>query len=219
MTDSASDKTNIGRLILWPALITFAITILRLEGELHHWGSLWFYTSAGGGGAIVGISWLPIIFGPYFALKLAKAGDAPVNYRKAFGSTIGALAVLILGGILVAVTESHPGVLTLAGFVIMLAGAFVPLIGWRSLAGTLLVYAISARIPVLVVMYLALSGNWGTHYDAVPARYQDLALWKKFFDVAFLPQMFLWISYTVIIGALFGEIASVMFGRRAVRAS
>ena len=56
MTDSASDKTNIARLILWPALITFAITILRLEGELHHWGSLWFYTSAGGGGAIVGIS-------------------------------------------------------------------------------------------------------------------------------------------------------------------
>ena len=105
MTDSASDKANIGGLILGPALITFSITILRLEGELHHWGSPWFYTSAGGDGAIVGISWLPIIFGPYFALKLANAGEAPVNYRKAFGSTIGALAVIILGGILVAVTR------------------------------------------------------------------------------------------------------------------
>jgi hypothetical protein len=218
VTDSASDKTNIGRLILWPALITFAITILRLEGELHRWGSLWFYTSSGGNGAVVGISWLPFFFGPYFALKLANAGEGPMSYRKAFGSTIGALAVMILGGILVGVTESNPGVLTLAGFVIMLAGAFVPLIGWRSLAGTLLGYAFAARIPVLVIMYLALSGNWGTHYDAVPSRYQDIALWKKFFDVAFLPQMCLWISYTVIIGSLFGEIVSAMFGRRAVRA-
>jgi len=217
VTDSASDKTNIMRLILWPALITLAITILRLEGELHRWGSLWFSTSAGGGGAIVGISWLPIIFGPYFALRLVKAGEGPRSYRKAFGSTIGALAVMIIGAILASVTQSHHGVLTLAGYVIMLAGAFVPLIGWRSLAGTLLVYAFAARIPVLVVMYLALSGHWGTHYDAVPARYQDMALWHKFFDVAILPQMCMWIGYTVIIGSLFGEILSAMFGHRAVR--
>jgi len=219
VTDSASDKTNGGRLVLWPALITFAITILRLEGELHHWGSVWFNTSAGGGGAIVGISWLPIIFGPYFALRLSKAGAGPANYRKAFGSTLGALAVMILGAILVMVTEAHPGVLTLAGFVVMLVGAFVPLIGWRSLAGTLLGYAFAARIPVLVVMYLALSGHWGTHYDAVPARYQDIAFWNKFFAVAVLPQMCLWISYTVVMGALLGEVASAMFGHRVSRAS
>ena len=87
------------------------------------------------------------------------------------------------------------------------------------LAGTLLVYAFAARIPVLVVMCLALSGNWGTHYDAVPARYQDVAFWNKFFAVAVLPQMCLWISYTVVIGSLLGEVASAMFGHRAVRAS
>jgi len=88
MPDSASGKTSIGQLILWPSLITLVITILRLEGELHHWGAPWFSNSPGGGGAIVGISWLPIIFGPYFALKLAGSGEGTSSYGKALGYTI-----------------------------------------------------------------------------------------------------------------------------------
>jgi hypothetical protein len=211
---SASDKLGVGRLILWPAVFTLAVTILRLEGELHHWSSVWFSASAGGGGAIVGISWLPILFGPYFALKLARSGDAPASYGKAFGTMLGGLALMILGSALIAVTESHPGLLTILGFLIILFSAFVPSVGWRSLGSTLLAYAFAARIPVLVVMYLAMSGSWGTHYDAVPARFQNMTLWKKFFDEAFLPQMFLWIGYTVVIGSLFGETVAALFGRR-----
>jgi hypothetical protein len=75
MTETGSGKKSIVQLILVPSLITLGITILRLEGELHHWGSPWFNSSAGGGGAIIGISWLPIVFGPYFALKLAGSGE------------------------------------------------------------------------------------------------------------------------------------------------
>ncbi len=214
MADSASGKTSVGRLILWPAVFTLAVTILRLEGELHHWSSVWFSASAGGGGAIVGISWLPILFGPYFAMKLARSGDGPVGWGKAFGSTLGALAAMILGAALIAMTESHPGILTLLGFAVLFIAAFIPGIGWRSLGYTLLAYAFAARIPVLVVMYLAMSGNWGTHYDAVAPRFQNLTLWKKFFDEAFLPQMSLWIGYTVVIGSLFGETVAVLFGRK-----
>lgn len=217
MADSTSDRTSIGHLILWPAVITLAITILRLTGELRHWGSPWFSASPGGGGAIVGISWLPILLGPYFAINLAKAGEGPSGYGKAFGTTFGGLIVMILGGVLLGMTESHPGMLTLLGFVLMLVAAFIPPIGWRSLGRTLLAYAFAARIPVLVVMYLAMSGNWGTHYDAVSPRFQNAALWKKFFDEAFLPQMSLWIGYTVVVGSLFGEIAAVLFGRKPTK--
>ena len=219
MGDSASVKISIGQLILWPALITLAITVLRVEGELQGWSSLWFNTSAGGGGAIVGISWLPIILGPYFALKLARSGDRPISYGRAFGTTLGGLVVMVLGAVLVGVTESHPGILTLAGFLVMLAAAFIPFLGWRSLGSTLLLYAFLARIPVLIVMYLAMKGDWGTHYDAVPTRYQDLALWRKFFATAFLPQMFLWIGYTVVIGSLFGDLVASLFGRKSSTAS
>jgi hypothetical protein len=43
-------------LILWPALIALAITLLRLAGELQGWSSVLFNPAAGGGGALVGIS-------------------------------------------------------------------------------------------------------------------------------------------------------------------
>jgi hypothetical protein len=214
VTESAASKLSIGRLIFWPSLITLAITILRLEGELHNWGSPWFNRSAGGGAALIGISWLPIILGPYFALRLARAGAAPVSYGKSFGWTIVALVVLILGGVLVGVTERHPNLLTAAGFLMMLAAAFIPRMGWRPLCSTLLAYAFAARIPVLIVMYMAMSGNWGTHYDAVRGAYKDMALWRKFFDLGVLPQMFLWIGYTVAFGSLFGELAAALFHRR-----
>ena len=162
----------------------------------------------------MGISWLPIFLGPYFALKLAASGEGPSSYGKSFGTTLGALAVMILGGVSLGMTESNPNVLTLAGFVIILAAAFITSMGWTSLGRTLLAYAFAARIPVLVVMFLAMSGKWGTHYDAVGPRYENLALWKKFLDTAILPQMFLWIGYTVVVGSLFGDIVGAIFGRK-----
>ena len=62
------------QLVLWPAVITLGITLLRLFGELQGWAPALFNRAAGGGFALIGISWLPILLGPYFALKLAKSG-------------------------------------------------------------------------------------------------------------------------------------------------
>ena len=69
-----AEPKSVWGLIAVPALITLAITILRLVGELQPWPSVLFSRQAGGGGAIVGISWLPIIFGPLFAIKLVGSG-------------------------------------------------------------------------------------------------------------------------------------------------
>ena len=101
---------SITSLITIPALITLGITILRLVGELQHWPKPWFNPAAGGGGAIIGISWLPLIFGPYFAVKLAGAGDAPSSAGKAIGLAFAGLAVMVVGGFLVGVVMAmhHP---------------------------------------------------------------------------------------------------------------
>ena len=64
------------RLILAPAMITLAVTLLRLVGELNHWSPALFNREAGGGGALIGIVWLVPIFGVYFALRLLRAGRA-----------------------------------------------------------------------------------------------------------------------------------------------
>jgi hypothetical protein len=215
MTETSSGKKSIVQLVLVPSLITLGITILRLEGELHHWGSPWFNSSAGGGGAIVGISWLPIIFGPYFALKLAGSGEGTSSYGKAVGMTIGGLMVIVLGGF-VLFKSGNSAVLGILGFVLTLVAAFVARLGWRSLGSALIAYAFAARIPVLIVMFFAMRGGWGTHYDAVEARFAAAPLWTKFFYEAFLPQMTLWIGYTAVVGSLFGEIVAAIVGRKGV---
>jgi len=215
MAGTGSSKKSVVQLILVPSVITLAITVLRLEGELHHWGSPWFNSTAGGGGAIVGISWLPIIFGPYFALKLASSGEGTSSYGKAFAMTMGGLVVMVLAGFLL-VKSRNSAVLAVLGFLLTLVAAFVARVGWRSLGSTLIAYAFAARIPVLIVMFVAMSGSWGTHYDAVEARFAAAPLWTKFFYEAFLPQMMLWIGYTVVVGSLFGEIVAVIFARKPV---
>ena len=204
-------------LITIPALITLGITILRLVGELEHWPTPWFSAAAGGGGAIVGITWLPIIFGPYFALKLAGAGDGPSSAGKAIGLALGGLVVLVLGGVLAFGTVSHPSILTAVGFLVMLVAAFIPGIGWRSLGNSLLAYAFAARVPVLIVMFLAMRGNggqgWGTHYDAPPPNFPLHTLAAKFFYIGVLPQMTLWIGFTVVIGSILGVIVVALVRR------
>lgn len=201
-------------LIAIPALITLGITILRLEGELHSWPKPWFNPVAGGGGAIVGISWLPIIFGPYFAFKLAGAGAGPARWGKAIGYVILGLVVFIAGGVLLGATISHPSNLTLIAFPVMLIAAVIPRIGWRSFGNTLIAYAFAARIPVLIVMYFAMRGSWGTHYDAVPPAFASAPLATRFFNDAFLPQMFMWIGYTVILGGIVGVALAALWYRK-----
>ena len=213
---------SITSLICIPALITLGITILRLVGELEHWPKPWFSAAAGGGGAIVGISWLPIIFGPYFALKLAGAGDGPSSVGKAAGFAVVGLVVFVLGGVLAGAAHMHISILTLVAFLVMLVAAFIPGIGWRSLGNTLLAYAFAARIPVLIVMFLAMRGNggqgWGTHYDALPPTLAQAAFARKFVYAAILPQMTAWIGWTVVVGSILGVIV-VAIARRGKQAA
>lgn len=214
-------RISIWALIAVPALITLAVTILRLEGELQHWPKPWFNAAAGGGGALIGISWLPIIFGPYFAVKLARAGNRPAGLGKAFGFAVLGLVILVAGGFGVSSTLSHPSGLTVIAFLVMLAAAFIPRAGWRSLGAVLLAYAFAARVPVLVVMFFAMRGNggagWGTHYDAVAPMFAHLPFGIKFLYEAILPQMTLWIGYTVILGSILGILAAAIArpGKRA----
>jgi len=209
---------SISSLITIPALITLGITILRLVGELQHWPTPWFNTAAGGGGAVIGIWWLPFIFGPYFALKLAGAGDGPSSSGKAIGLAFAGLAVMVVGGFLIgAIMAMHHPNWTAIGYVVTLIAAFVPGIGWRSLGNTLVAYAFASRIPVVIIMYLAMRGNggkgWGTHYDAAPPNLQFPSFGGRFLYTALLPQLMAWIAWTAVMGAIVGTIVNAIARR------
>lgn len=213
--DSGS-RLSIARLILVPAVITLGITVLRLVGELQHWSKVLFNPAAGGGGAIVGISWLPIIFGPYFALKLARAGEGPKSAGKAIVWSLVGLVLLFGGGVVgFAPQLKFPGKI-FVGLLMMAASAAVQFPAWPAFAKTLLAYGYAARIPVAILMFFALRGNWGTHYDAVPPEFAvPMTFMEKYIELALVPQLVLWVAYTVIVGALLGSIAVAVRGKAA----
>jgi hypothetical protein len=210
---SSSSSLSISRLILGPAVITLGVTILRLVGELRHWSPLLFNTSAGGGAAIIGIAWLPFIFGPYFALKLAGTGEGPSGAGKVIGFAILGLVLMIAGSFAFAPQIKFPGKL-LVGLAFIAAGAAVQFGAWPALARTLVAYGFAARIPVAIIMFFAIRGNWGTHYDAMPPNYTGpMEFWGKYFMIGLVPQLIFWVAYTVVLGSLAGGIAAAIKGR------
>ncbi len=212
-TDSGN-RLSLASLILVPAVITLAVTILRLVGELQHWSKPFFSNAAGGGFALVGISWLAPIFGIYFALKLAGANERPESLGKAIGFTLLGLVVMVGGGILMGLSFTRGYAMLAGGLILLAAAALIPLAGWPALTKSLIAYGYAARIPVAIVMFLAIRGSWGTHYDAAPPNFAEMSFLPKYLLLAFFPQLVLWIAFTVITGSLLGGIAVAIFRRQ-----
>src|SRR2546427_732284 len=164
---NSGTRPSMKSLILFPAIITLAVTLLRLVGELEHWSPVLFNRNAGGGAALVGIAWLPIIFGTYFALKLSSSGEGPASAGKSIGFVVVAIAVFVLGGFLAFAPQvKFPGKMLL-GIVLIAASAVVSLSGWSALGEGLLAYAFTAPAretswpaQVLSIVCLRVAWNW-----------------------------------------------------------
>ncbi len=215
MTNSASSTPRaINRLIMYPAIITLVITLLRLTGELLHWPSILFSPAEGGGGAIIGITWLPIILGPYFAVRLFDRNLRPSSFAKTILLSLVGFVILV-GGAVVAfspVAPFHGHVLV--GLVLIVVAAALQYIPWRELAQTLIAYAYLARVPVAIVMFYAIWGHWGTHYDAVPKPFDQLAFWPKYLYLGIAPQLVMWVVFTMTVGAFFGAMYTAIVRRK-----
>jgi hypothetical protein len=212
MTNDTSTKN----LILVPAVITLAVTLLRLTGELLHWSPKLFNPAAGGGGALVGIAWLVPVFGAWFGWKLARAGERPASVGKAIGFAVLGFAIMPALGFLAIKLFGLPqqGLSTFAVFIVLaLIGAFLAYRAWPGLGKTLFAYALAARIPVIIVMLVAMLGNWGTHYDVAPPDFPAMGAIQKWLMIGVLPQLTIWIWFTIALGAIAGSIAAAVAGR------
>jgi len=128
---SNEESVRPGQLILVPAVITLAVTLLRLVGELQGWSPRLFSKEAGGGGALVGISWLVVVFGAWFGWKLAKAGQGPGAIGRALGLTILAFALLPVLGF--AANKLGMGQQSLSTFAVYVPGQSVYIQGLKQL--------------------------------------------------------------------------------------
>jgi hypothetical protein len=210
-----ANEVETRKLILVPALITLGVTLLRLTGELRHWSPTLFNPAPGGGGALVGIAWLVPLFGIYFGLKLARAGVAGATGR-AIGLALLGLLIMPIGGFAAVklVGMSQQSLLTLGVFVVLsVIGAVVAYRGWPALGRVLLAYGLAARIPVALVMLAAMLGHWGTHYDLPPPDFPVMSPIAKWVVIGLVPQMTIWIWFTIAVGGLLGAIAAAVAGR------
>jgi hypothetical protein len=205
-----SSKLNIKNLILIPAAITLGITILRLVGELLDWSPILFGREAGGGFSIIGISWLPLIFGPYFAVKLMKMGHAPKSAGRVIGISLLAIVVYVgISTVTFLVTPAFSA--TVVAFIIgAIIAVWIMSKTWPALFKTLLAYALAARIPVAILMLLAIFGQWGTHYDAPAPGQPEMGPFMTWVMIGLLPQLTTWIAFTILAGSLFGGITAAL---------
>ncbi|HLW80296.1 MAG TPA: hypothetical protein VKU44_11940 [Terriglobia bacterium] len=206
----AVSTTSIKRMIVEPALITLALTLLRLEGELAHWlpNTTWFSTAPGGPGPLAAaMALLPPVFGGYFALRLARLGNGPVNARSAVGyGVLGAFILLYCVYFLLGDRSTFDVVL---GYMLVILAAVLQFSAWPRFAATLLAYAYAARVPVVMVMLLARAGHWGTHFETLPPGHPD----SGFVGFALSTQLIFWVAYTIVAGALLGSIGAAFVDR------
>jgi len=218
---------NTLRRVALPGLISLAITLLRLFGERWHWSERWFSTATGGivpSGMswLFGITWLALPFGAWFAWQLVRAGERPASAAHALGHAVFGvvlvLALLVFGG-LERVPLGFPHYLIVV-WAVMAVAAAMQWPTWRALAKTLVVYGLVSRIPVVIIMLLAMRGGWGTHYDYVGrSRPLLLPLWPRFFWLAFFPQLVFWVGFTVLAGSLAGSVVALLAARSAREAA
>ena len=201
--------------ILVPALITFAITMVRLMGELMHWSPTFFSRAGGGAGAVVGIVWLVPILGVYFALKLKSVGERPGGLARGFGLVVLAVALIPVTGFL----GSKAGLSGTQGIAVVclaaFAGIFVVKPAWPALTRVLWVYGLAARIPVILVMLVAILADWGTHYDVAPPGLPAMHPVVKWLLIGVFPQITLWMGFTVVVGMIFGLVTIAVIGKKS----
>jgi hypothetical protein len=203
----AVSRPSLGRLILVPTLITLAITLIRLAGELSQWSPSLFNREPGGPGALVGIVWLIPVFGVYFALRLVRAGDGPPGIGKALGWA--GLVFVLTTALTIGVFKVLPSPVAQLGIFTLISWLAIAVArpGWPSLWRVLLAYGLAARIPVLVVMFLSIFLGWDTHYAKPRPDFPPMGPWGLFFWTALLPQLSVWIYLTVVAGMFFGALA------------
>ena len=201
-------------LIAVPAIITLAITFVRLVGELMHLSPAFFSRAGGGAGAIIGIVWLAPVFGGYFAITLLHQGDRPQSLARAFGLLIVALVMTPVVAISFTQMGVNPNLGIVASCFTLLAAGFVARAGWPGLGRVLFAYGLAARIPVLLVMLLAILGEWGTHYDIAPPGFPYTNPLLKWLLIGVLPQLTLWVGFTVVSGMAVGLVTAAIHGRR-----
>jgi hypothetical protein len=150
-------------------------------------------------------------------VKLIQMGHGLSGVGRVFGWALLGLLVLVAAGFLGgAVFKLTPGSrrFLLLFAVAAIAAVPVALRGWPALGRVLVAYGLAARVPVAAIMLVAILANWGTHYEKGAPGFPEMGALAKWFWIGLIPQMTVWIAFTVVVGAFFAGLAALAMGGR-----
>lgn len=215
-------RPGIWSLVAIPAILTLLVTILRLVGELQGWDPQLFGRKAGGGFALVGISWLVPVFGFWFgwrvrrsSKKLVRPGIAAAIYLLAAAVFAGAVFGMIELGLVQMPSEKTPGEEKGIAYLFAAMGtaAVIALFAWPRLTLVLMLYGLLARIPIVAITYLDLALGWDTHYGKPAPGVVPNSTMEAFVALATAQLTFWPFLVTPIFGGLAGCLAAAVAGR------
>ncbi len=220
----AAKSSSVLSLVLVPAVVTLALSVVRLFGEIGQWNPLLFgKPEAGGDKALLGISWLIFLFGLWFGMRLQKAGLGPTSRGKALGISLVAVGIVAGGmpalqaaGLMWFPDAEHPGEPRGLGLMLglMAAGCVVSALAWGRAALTLLAYGVLARLPVVLITWIALGRpEWNTHYTKIPPFFTNVAEADRM-SFLMMPQITFWPALTVLAGTAMACVGAFLGGRK-----
>lgn len=211
-------------LVIVPALLTLAITGLRLVGQIQEWNPTVFgRPEAGGGSALLGISWLIFVFGLWFGIRLQRAGAGPRSPGKALlislvaiGLVMGGMPALQAAGVMWFPDAEHPGEPRGLAWMLglMACGCLVAVVAWARAALTLLVYGLLARIPVVIITWIALGQSWNTHYTKTPPFFTNVTDANRA-SFLIMPQLTFWPAMTILLGTAMACLGALSSRKRS----
>lgn len=197
------------------AVLSLLVNGLRLYGELEQWdvpflGKNLFSTEAGGGGSMLGITWLVPVFGFWFGRRLARGGHGPTN---PIGKTLllhllgAALTFGVMGLVLGAKLFEDWKV---AGYVTFGCGVLFGLFALKAWPRAYLIhlaYGVLARAPVVLIQFVAIKKGWDTHFSKahpdLPKDPDSTLLALTLAQTTFWP-----LTFTVLVGGIFATIGA-----------
>ncbi len=199
--------------LLFAAVVTLLVTVLRVIGESQGWDSAWFNPEAGSAFNPFGIVWLVPLFGFIFGRRLAQAGTGPAFITGFFVPMFGFFSIVGMAMFLGSSFEGEEmrdATIYLFGAASLLS--LLALFAWPRAFFTMLFYSISARLPVMLVQYLDIQNGWQTHYGRTAPQMGHMGPDERIWMLTQWQAGF-WIPFTVTLGCGFAAIGAAV-GRR-----
>lgn len=171
---------------------------------------------------LFGITLLVPIFGFWFGWRLRRstgtpkhAGKSAIVYLLGVGVMMGGFQLATAMGWIVMPTKEAPGVPVgmMWAVALVVAAVAVAFTAWPRLSVTLFVYALLARIPVIVITFLACANDWNTHYAKLAPIFKLPPDMSKPLFLS-MPQGTFWIAFTMIVGGLTGCLGAALARRK-----